>query len=49
MKPFLADWESRWVQSEHKGKEFGSFKLTPGKFYGDAEKDKGLQTSQVIV
>nr|AJO70188.1 calreticulin [Cherax cainii] len=41
-----ADWESRWVQSEHKGKEFGSFKLTPGKFYGDAEKDKGLQTSQ---
>nr|AND99540.1 calreticulin [Scylla paramamosain] len=40
------DWASRWVQSEHKGKEFGKFKLTPGKFYGDAEKDKGIQTSQ---
>ncbi|KAG0730261.1 Calreticulin [Chionoecetes opilio] len=37
---------SRWVQSENKGKEFGKFKLTPGKFYGDAEKDKGIQTSQ---
>ncbi|MPC25650.1 Calreticulin [Portunus trituberculatus] len=40
------DWASRWVQSEHKGKEFGKFKLTAGKFYGDAEKDKGIQTSQ---
>ncbi|XP_050690804.1 calreticulin-like [Eriocheir sinensis] len=39
-------WTSRWVQSEHKGKEFGKFKLTPGKFYGDSEKDKGIQTSQ---
>ncbi|XP_042230572.1 calreticulin-like [Homarus americanus] len=41
-----ADWDSRWVQSEHKGKEFGPFKLTPGKFYGDPEKDKGIQTGQ---
>merc|ERR1712002_167013 len=41
-----ADWDKNWVQSEHKGKEFGAFKLTPGKFYGDAEKDKGIQTSQ---
>lgn len=43
----LAGWESRWVQSEHKGKEFGAFKLTAGKFFGDAEEDKGIQTSQV--
>merc|ERR550519_1234161 len=40
------DWDKNWVQSEHKGKEFGPFKLTAGKFYGDAEKDKGIQTSQ---
>jgi len=39
-------WESRWVQSTHKGAEAGKFVLTAGKFYGDAEKDKGIQTSQ---
>merc|ERR1712015_370617 len=39
-------WESRWVQSTHKGAEAGKFALTAGKFYGDAEKDKGIQTSQ---
>jgi len=39
-------WEKRWVQSTHKGAEAGKFELTAGKFYGDAEKDKGLQTSQ---
>lgn len=41
-----ADFTKRWVQSTHSGKEFGEFKLTAGKFYGDPEKDKGLQTSQ---
>jgi len=40
------DWESRWVQSTHKGAEAGKFVWTAGKFYGDAEKDKGIQTSQ---
>merc|ERR1719153_1882249 len=40
------DWESNWVQSAHEGKEFGKFVHTAGKFYGDAEKDKGIQTSQ---
>jgi len=40
-----SDWENRWVQSEHSGKELGSFSWTAGKFYGDAEKDKGIQTS----
>ncbi|KAK7100553.1 calreticulin-like [Littorina saxatilis] len=39
-------WEERWVESTHKGAEQGKFVLTHGKFYGDAEKDKGLQTSQ---
>ncbi|XP_051985438.1 calreticulin-like [Xyrauchen texanus] len=38
-------WKSRWVNSEHKS-EYGQFKLTAGNFYGDAEKDQGLQTSQ---
>uniref|UniRef100_A0A8C0G999 Calreticulin n=3 Tax=Chelonoidis abingdonii TaxID=106734 RepID=A0A8C0G999_CHEAB len=38
-------WTSRWVESKHKS-DYGKFKLTAGKFYGDAEKDKGLQTSQ---
>lgn len=38
-------WKERWVQSEHKS-DLGKFKLTSGKFYGDEELDKGLQTSQ---
>ncbi|XP_042200585.1 calreticulin [Callorhinchus milii] len=38
-------WQQRWVESKHKS-DYGQFKLTAGKFYGDAEKDKGLQTSQ---
>ena len=41
----LTDWESRWVNSEHKD-DLGKFVLSHGKFYGDAEKDKGVQTSQ---
>ena len=40
------DWESRWVESEHKGSDQGKWKWTAGKFYGDEDKDKGLQTSQ---
>ncbi|RUS71970.1 hypothetical protein EGW08_020263 [Elysia chlorotica] len=42
---FDGSWEDRWVQSEHKS-DLGKFKLSAGKFYGDAEKDKGIQTSQ---
>ncbi|KAF3834834.1 hypothetical protein F7725_027392 [Dissostichus mawsoni] len=38
-------WNSRWVESKHKS-DYGQFVLTAGKFYGDAEQDKGLQTSQ---
>lgn len=39
-------WEENWVYSEHPGKEFGKFVWSSGKFYNDAEKDKGIQTSQ---
>uniref|UniRef100_A0A3Q3XFJ5 Uncharacterized protein n=1 Tax=Mola mola TaxID=94237 RepID=A0A3Q3XFJ5_MOLML len=39
------EWRSRWLDSKHKS-DYGEWKLTAGKFYGDAEKDKGLQTSQ---
>merc|ERR1711974_555194 len=38
-------WSSRWVQSEHKS-DLGKFELSAGNFYGDAEKDKGIKTSQ---
>jgi len=39
-------WTERWVQSAHSGKEFGEFKLTAGKFYGDEKASQGIQTSQ---
>jgi calreticulin len=43
---FLDDtWKDRWVVSKHKD-DFGEWKLSHGKFYGDAKRDKGLQTSQ---
>lgn len=37
-------WQSRWIQSKHSGKELGEFVWTAGKFYGDADKDKGKCT-----
>merc|ERR1711963_813483 len=40
------DWANRWVGSTKKGSDQGKFVLTAGKFYGDADKDKGIQTSQ---
>lgn len=43
---FSEGWEDKWVESTHKGSETGKFKWSAGKFYGDAEKDKGIQTSQ---
>uniref|UniRef100_A0A2M4BPM2 Calreticulin n=3 Tax=Anopheles marajoara TaxID=58244 RepID=A0A2M4BPM2_9DIPT len=39
-------WQKNWVQSEHKGVEYGKFDYTAGKFFNDAEADKGIQTSQ---
>uniref|UniRef100_UPI00398E40B8 calreticulin-like n=1 Tax=Pristiophorus japonicus TaxID=55135 RepID=UPI00398E40B8 len=38
-------WESRWIESKHKS-DYGKLKLSAGKFHGDPEKDKGIQTSQ---
>ncbi|XP_041064244.1 calreticulin isoform X2 [Carcharodon carcharias] len=38
-------WENRWVESKHRS-DYGKFILHTGKFYGDSEKDKGIQTSQ---
>lgn len=38
---FSDSWEKNWVYSEHPGKEFGKFVLSHGKFFNDAENDKG--------
>lgn len=35
------DWETKWVYSEHPGKEFGKFVRTAGKFFNDEEADLG--------
>lgn len=43
---FDKDFDGRWVQSTAKGGDAGAFKWTAGKFYGDADADKGIQTSQ---
>lgn len=45
---FDDSWSDRWVTSEWKKSEGtqGEFKVTAGDFYGDAEADKGLQTTQ---
>ena len=45
--PCPADsWTSRWQKSTWKSEDgsAGDFKLTAGKWYGDAEEDKGIQT-----
>ena len=39
-------YKQRWVESTFKGAEQGQFRLSHGKFYGDAERDIGIQTSQ---
>jgi len=45
---FDKDWSSRWVVSDWKKSDGtqGSWSHTAGPFYGDAEADKGIQTSQ---
>jgi len=45
---FSGDWESRWIVSNHKQAEgtAGKWDVTAGKYYGDAEDDKGLHTTQ---
>merc|ERR1712070_1035834 len=42
---FSGDWESRWTQSKAKD-DLGEMKVSAGKFFGDEEAGKGLQTSQ---
>jgi calreticulin len=42
---FGAGWENRWVQSKHDS-GYGKFVASPGKFYGDKERDTGIKTSQ---
>ena len=39
-----AAWSDRWVVADKK--DGGEFALSAGEFYGDAEADKGLQTTQ---
>jgi len=45
---FDSTWESRWVKSNWKESEGtnGEWSWTAGKFFNDAEADKGIQTSQ---
>ncbi|KAM4722924.1 calreticulin-like [Rhinophrynus dorsalis] len=39
------NWKKRWTESKSK-LEYGKFHVSAGRFYGDPEKDKGLQTLQ---
>lgn len=45
---FNAGWEDRWVKSNWKESEGtrGDWTWTAGKYYNDAEEDKGIQTAQ---
>uniref|UniRef100_A0A8D0GP71 Calreticulin n=1 Tax=Sphenodon punctatus TaxID=8508 RepID=A0A8D0GP71_SPHPU len=38
-------WQNRWVSSESKS-DYGKFRLTAGKIYGDRDREKGLQTTE---
>jgi len=42
---FNDGWENRWVISNNKQNEAGTFVVTAGKFFGDPEADKGLKTA----
>ena len=46
LPPPAAAWEKRWTKSTWKVSDgtAGDFKLTAGKWYGDAEAGKGIQT-----
>ncbi|KAL3869909.1 hypothetical protein ACJMK2_042532 [Sinanodonta woodiana] len=43
---FSDGWRDKWIDSTYKGAEQGKFEISAGKFYGDAEKDKGLRTTE---
>ncbi|XP_043942015.1 calreticulin-like [Protopterus annectens] len=38
-------WQTRWMESKNRT-DYGQFKLTAGKYYGDPEKNIGIQTSE---
>jgi len=40
------DDDTKWVYSNSKGADAGKMVISAGKFYGDKDKDKGLQTSE---
>merc|ERR1711998_248605 len=42
---FSGDWESRWTQTSAKS-DLGVMKVSSGKYFGDEEAAKGMQTSQ---
>ncbi len=48
LMPTTEEWRERWVDSEHKS-DYGTFEWTAGKFYGDAEKDKGTYITTHLV
>jgi len=43
---FGSGWENRWVVSKHKTEGAGEFIISPGKYFGDAEADKGLKLAK---
>jgi calreticulin len=43
---FDSTWEQRWTYSSVKGAEAGKFKWSAGKYFGNEEEAKGLQTSE---
>jgi len=47
-EPFHDGWESKWVKSKNKEKEGtqGKWGWSAGKYYNDANEDKGLQTTE---
>uniref|UniRef100_A0A8C5R4J8 Calreticulin n=1 Tax=Leptobrachium leishanense TaxID=445787 RepID=A0A8C5R4J8_9ANUR len=39
------EWQKRWIESKNRS-DYGKFLLNAGNFYGDPQKDKGIQTIQ---
>ncbi|KAJ3127163.1 hypothetical protein HK098_006711, partial [Nowakowskiella sp. JEL0407] len=42
---WVDDWEKRWIHSDHSS-GYGRFKVSPGNFYADKIKSRGLQTPE---
>ena len=46
---FSGDWEQRWTRGQPPGKpssEMGAWRVTPGEWYADADRDRGLSASE---